>query len=142
MAFGHAVLAAVAALLLAPISVRAGTSTRLSLVPDQPGAAPTRPARGRFLVANRSLRDPTFVETVVLLVDYDDNCALGVVVNRPTDVPLSAALPEVEELNKRKDTVFLGGPVARDRMVLLLRAQDAPAQSVLVFDTVYATGSL
>jgi putative transcriptional regulator len=64
------------------------------------------------------------------------------VVNRPTDVPLTAALPEVKELHKRKDLIFLGGPVARDRMVLLLRAKAMPPQSVQVFDQVYATGSL
>ena len=114
--------------------------------PPRPSHAVSAPAgrlaRGRFLVANRSLSDPTFSETVVLLVDYDDNGALGVVVNRPTDVPLDAALPEVEELRKRKDIVFLGGPVARDRMVLLLRTTATPPQSVLVFDKVYATGSL
>jgi putative transcriptional regulator len=138
----HATVAVLTVMLLTPAGAQAGTSTRLALVPQQPAASSIRPARGRFLVANRSLRDPTFSETVVLLVDYDANGALGVVVNRPTDVPLTVALPEVEELNKRKDLVFLGGPVARDRMVLLLRAPAAPPQSVLVFEQVYATGSL
>jgi putative transcriptional regulator len=117
-------------------------SSRIAIVPEQPANPQPRLARGKFLVANKSLQDPTFVETVVLLVDYDDNGALGVVVNRPTDVPLTAALPEVDELRKRKDLIFLGGPVARDRMVLLLRAAAAPPQSVQVFDQVYATGSL
>jgi putative transcriptional regulator len=102
----------------------------------------TRLARGKFLVANRSLEDPTFFESVVLLVDYDESGALGIVVNRPTDVPLIAALPEVKELRKRKDLVFLGGPVARDRMVLLLRAPAAPPESIQLFEKVYATGSL
>jgi len=131
-----------AALLLAPAAVRAGLASAIGVEPTEPGKSHTRLARGRFLVANRSLRDPTFVETVVLLVDYDDHGALGVVVNRPTDVPLVAALPEVKELKKRKDTVFLGGPVARDRMVLLLRADAAPPESIEVFERVYATGSL
>lgn len=131
-----------AAGLLVPTDARAGTWARSALAPNQPGTSTIHPARGRFLVANRSLRDPTFAETVILLVDYDDDGALGVVVNRPTDVPLVAALPDVKELNKRKDLVFLGGPVARDRMVILLRARAAPPQSILVFDQVYATGSL
>jgi putative transcriptional regulator len=122
--------------------VQAGASLPVVFARSQPSSSSLRPARGRFLVANRSLRDPTFSETVVLLVDYDQNGALGVVVNRPTDVPLTVALPEVEELNTRKDLVFLGGPVARDRMVILVRAAAAPPQSVLVFDKVYATGSL
>jgi putative transcriptional regulator len=131
----------VAALTL-PAAVLAGTSSRIAVVPEVPSDTHTRLARGKFLVANRSLQDPTFVETVVLLVDYDDHGALGVVVNRPTGVPLNAALPEVKELRKRKDPIFLGGPVARDRMVLLLRANAAPPESVQVFDQVYATGSL
>jgi putative transcriptional regulator len=130
------------ALLLLPALARAGTSSRVGVVPERPSNPHTRLARGKFIVANRSLEDPTFFQAVVLLVDYDDNGALGVVVNRPTDVPLTAALPEVKELRKRPDLIFLGGPVARDRMVLLLRAAAAPPQSVLVFDTVYATGSL
>jgi putative transcriptional regulator len=132
----------VAAVLLMPGDIRAGMSSRRAAVTEEPQAPAGRLARGRFLVANRSLTDPTFSETVVLLVDYDEKGALGVVVNRPTDVPLTVALPEVEELRKRKDIVFLGGPVARDRMVLLLRTTATPPQSVLVFDKVYATGSL
>lgn len=133
---------ALATVLLQPTGANAGMSSRTAVAPGEQSSPHGRLARGRFLVANRSLRDPSFVETVVLLVDYDDNGALGVVVNRPTEVPLTTALPEVEELRKRKDLVFLGGPVARDRMVLLLRATAEPPQSVQVFDKVYATGSL
>jgi putative transcriptional regulator len=129
-------------LLFPSAAARAGWSVPVSVEPSQPGTPSARLARGRFLVANRSLRDPSFVETVILLVDYDANGALGVVVNRPTEVPLTAALPEVEELRKRKDLVFLGGPVARDRMVILLRTSAEPPQSVQVFDKVFATGSL
>jgi putative transcriptional regulator len=128
--------------LCAPQAVRAGMSSRITIIPRQATNGHTRLARGKFLVANKSLVDPTFSETVVLLVDYGDHGALGVVLNRPTDVPLTTALPEVKELRKRKDRIFLGGPVARDRMVLLLRAAAAPPQSVEVFEKVYATGSL
>ena len=91
-------------------------------------------AKGKFLVASRSLVDPNFAETVILLVDYDREGALGVVVNRPSDVALIEALPEVNELRKRKDVVFLGGPVARDRMLLLVRTRQQPPQSLRVFD--------
>ncbi len=118
----------------------AGNSSQLSVVPRS--NAHPRLARGKFLVANRSLQDPTFLEAVVLLVDYDDDGALGVVLNRPTGVPLVEALPEVKELKRRKDTIYLGGPVSRDRMVLLVRSPAKPPQSVEVFEHVYATGSL
>jgi putative transcriptional regulator len=130
-------------LALSLLAARAATAAPLPVVASAGSPHPeARLAKGRFLVATRSLRDPTFAEAVVLLVDYDEHGALGVVVNRPTDLPLNDALPQIKELRKRKDRVHLGGPVARDRMVLLLRARKAPPDSVLVFDTVYASGSL
>jgi putative transcriptional regulator len=106
------------------------------------GHAVSQLAKGKFLVASRSLQDPNFAETVILLVDYDRDGALGVVVNRPTDVALIEALPEVRELRRRKDVIYLGGPVARDRMLLLVRTREQPPQSRRVFDRVFASGSL
>jgi putative transcriptional regulator len=107
------------------------------------GARASRLAKGKFLVASRELVDPNFFETVILLVDYDMHGALGVVVNRPTEVRLGEALPEVKELRRRKDVVvFLGGPVARDRMLLLVQTANQPPQSLRVFDRVYASGNL
>jgi hypothetical protein len=105
-----AVLGLLAALTV-PELAAAGNSSRLSVVPRTSSGHP-RLARGKFLMANRSLVDPTFAEAVVLLVDYDDNGALGVVVNRPTEVPLVAALPEVKELRQRADRIYRAG-VAR-----------------------------
>lgn len=104
--------------------------------------AVSRLGKGKFLVASRSLADPNFAETVILLVDYDRSGALGVIVNRPTAVALTDALPELEELRSRKDVLYLGGPVGRDRMLLLVRTANQPPQSLRVFDRVFASGSL
>ncbi|MDX2166424.1 MAG: YqgE/AlgH family protein [Deltaproteobacteria bacterium] len=134
MPVGVAVLLALAAAAVADAASRGDR-------PARPAHA-TRLAKGKFLVASRDLVDPNFFETVILLVDYDPHGALGVVVNRPTAVRLVEALPEVTELRRRKDVVFLGGPVARDRMLLLVRTSNAPRQSFRVFDRVYASGDL
>lgn len=131
-------VALLALALLVPASAPAGE--RASEAGKRTAA---RLAKGKFLVASRSLRDPNFSETVILLVDYDrDGGAIGVVVNRPTEVALVDALPEVRELRKRKDVVYLGGPVALDRMLLLFRTREQPPQSLRVFDRVFASGSL
>ena len=50
---------------------------------------------GDLLVATPALLDPNFERTVVLVLDLDENGALGVVLNRPTEVP---ARDVVEEL--------------------------------------------
>ncbi|HEY8514706.1 MAG TPA: YqgE/AlgH family protein [Candidatus Binatia bacterium] len=129
-----------------PLGIAAAVTALLaaSLAAAAPEVEP-RPtlARGKLLVANERLVDPNFRETVVLLLEYDADGALGVVINRPTDVKLALLLPDVEELRERSETVFLGGPVGRDRMLLLVRTGgDAPEESQRIFDDVFVTASL
>ena len=45
-----------------------------------------------LLVATPQLLDPNFVDTVVLMLDVDDGGALGVVLNRPSPIPVSDVL--------------------------------------------------
>lgn len=98
-------------------------------------------SKGTFLVASRKLKDPNFAQTVVLLVEHNDRGAMGLVVNRPTNLALSMVLPAMEELEKSTATVFVGGPVAQDQMVLLIRAETQPDESEHVFEDVYVSGS-
>ena len=94
-------------------------------------------AKGKFLVASRDLGDPNFSETVILLLAYNQGGALGVVINRPTDVALSSLLPKVKGLQKRKDFVYLGGPVARTNVLLLAQSNTQPKDSQHVFADLY-----
>jgi putative transcriptional regulator len=116
----------------------------LGAATDGRGSPAPRPeiARGKLLVASDQLADPNFQKTVVLLLEYAPTGALGVIINRPTDVKLSSLLPEVDELRDRGDTVLIGGPVARDRMIVLLRTTKPPPQSAVVIDGVYITAGL
>jgi putative transcriptional regulator len=49
--------------------------------------------------------------------------ALGVVLNRPNEVPVEALLPGWEALAAPPDSVFVGGPVARDKIICLATLQ-------------------
>src|SRR5262249_38300799 len=93
-------------------------------------------AKGKFLVASRRLGDPNFAETVVLLIEYGDSGAMGVVINRPTEAPLATLLPEVKGL-QQTDAVYLGGPVGRNQMIILVRSGNQPQESLQVFADVY-----
>jgi len=99
-------------------------------------------ARGKFLIASRGLLDPNFAESVVLLLEYDAQGALGLIVNRPTEVQLTDLLPEVEELKERADVVYVGGPVSKDRIVLLMRSDQHPRDSGRVFADTYVSSSM
>ena len=71
-------------------------------------------AAGRLLVATPLLLDPNFERSVVLLLDVDENGALGVVLNRPSTVPVAEVLPEWGDVAGVPGVLFQGGPVSTD----------------------------
>lgn len=77
-------------------------------------ATPPRVRAGMLLVASPSLVDPNFDDTVVLLLDADAEGALGVVLNRPTSVPVAEVLADWRDVVAEPDVLFQGGPVSPD----------------------------
>lgn len=70
-----------------------------------------------LLVAAPSLRCPFFNHTVVLLVEHDDDGALGFVVNRPTERKVDSLLASLDVEDRAEELggeVWLGGPCAPD----------------------------
>jgi len=69
---------------------------------------------GRLLVATSQLTDPNFAKTVILLLSHDDDGALGVVLDQPTEVRVADVLPAWGEVLTEPDVLFHGGPVGAD----------------------------
>ena len=68
-------------------------------------------APGHLLVATPALRDPNFARTVVLMVDIDDDGAVGVVLNRPTGLLVGEVLEPWQQGVSEPPVLFEGGPV-------------------------------
>jgi putative transcriptional regulator len=67
---------------------------------------------GQFLVASPHLRDPNFTRTVVLMLQHEEQGALGVVINRPGDKTVDEVWKMIgSEPPGCSDQVFVGGPV-------------------------------
>jgi len=98
--------------------------------------------KGIFLIATPSLRDPNFRQTVVLLCEHGEEGALGVVVNRPTEMNITEVLPKVPILEGQGHMVFLGGPVQRNHLLILYQTPDTPEDTHQVFDGVYLGGNI
>ena len=111
------------------------------LTVDQQPQLGLKPAKGKFLVASRQLLDPNFSQTVVLLIDYQEHGAMGLIINQPSELKLSEALPEIEELQQRPDTIYLGGPVARNQLLLLIKTSNPPEGSHQIFADIYLSSS-
>src|SRR5580658_2099440 len=95
-------------------------------------------AIGRLLVASRDLGDPNFSKTVILLVHYDEGQgAVGLVLNKRTDVPISRVFHDLKEASGRNDPVYIGGPVELNSVLALLKSASKPEGAQKVFSDVY-----
>jgi putative transcriptional regulator len=99
--------------------------------------APSSVGKGVLLVASPSLEDPNFRQAVVLVVEHGPEGTVGLILNRPTKVLLSHALPNIPVLKGTSYRLFAGGPVEASRFLLLFRAKELPADARPVFDGVY-----
>jgi putative AlgH/UPF0301 family transcriptional regulator len=92
---------------------------------------------GKLLVASRALADPNFAETVVLLVHYDSEGVIGLILNRRTDLPISQVLAQLKTAKDLSNPVYLGGPVETPTVFGLLRSTDKLESAEHVFGDVY-----
>jgi putative transcriptional regulator len=77
----------------------------------------------QLLIAMPSLEDPNFSRTVTLICEHNEQGALGVVINRPTEVLLGQLLEHLQ-LSVRSGAVastpvYAGGPVQLERGFIL-----------------------
>jgi len=101
----------------------------------------SRLSKGKFLIASRQLKDPRFLETVILLVHHDSDGTVGLIVNLPTTVKLSDLVPEIKEQPGKEHFTYIGGPVGMDQVLLLLRSRNKPGGCQWIFDDVYVSTS-
>ena len=91
----------------------------------------------KLLVAKRELPDPHFAKTVVLLIRYDAEGAVGLILNRRTDVPLSRVFEGLKAAKERSDPAYLGGPVETSTAFALLQWPAKLEGAEQVLDGVY-----
>jgi putative transcriptional regulator len=91
--------------------------------------------RGQLLVAAPALEDPNFARTVVVVGEHNEDGALGVVLNRPSETEVSEAVPDLADLVHAGEIVHVGGPVQSSAVLVLAQfAQPELAQQLVVGD--------
>ena len=97
------------------------------------------PRAGDLLVASVLLADGVFNQTVVLLLDLDEDGALGVILNEISQLPLDSVLPEWVNAVSEPHLLFHGGPVSPNGAICLasiaVPGEEPPGWRPL-FDTV------
>lgn len=91
--------------------------------------------RGQLLVAAPALEDPNFARTVVIVGEHNEDGALGVVLNRPSDTEVAEAVPDLADLVDEGEIVHVGGPVQTSAVLVLAQfAEPSQAQQLVVGD--------
>jgi putative transcriptional regulator len=99
------------------------------------------PEVGTFLVASETLVDPRFRKSVILLVQHDAEGSGGLIVNRPSRLPLGEILGKEAAFAGIAGHLFYGGPVAPNALLVLARVDGpAPQPAEQIIEEVYLTG--
>jgi putative transcriptional regulator len=104
-------------------------------------AAGAKPLTAMLLVARAELPDPNFKGSVVLVMNHIAAAPVGVIVNRPTRIPVARLFPELQRLAPLDDKVYFGGPVDIESIYFLFRAAKPPEDATEVVDGVYVSTS-
>lgn len=99
----------------------------------------------QFIIAMPSLADPNFFHTVTYLCQHNEEGALGIVINRPSEMTLSKIFKQmkirVTSPCAAETLVFAGGPVQQERGFVLHTAGGDWDASMAVSESISLTTS-
>ena len=99
-----------------------------------------------FLIAMPSMADPNFSRTLTYICEHGEQGALGLVVNRPIDMSVSALLGRLDigggSAQLQQSPVYFGGPVQTDRGFVLHQPAGEWKSTLRVKDSIGLTTSL
>ena len=90
---------------------------------------------GQLLIASPTLTD-YFQRAVILVLAHAEEGAMGVVLNRPSELEVAEAVPIVHAEVGADDLVYMGGPVSPRSVVVLAEFDDPEDAATQVFGPV------
>ena len=101
--------------------------------------------KNQLLIAMPALQDPNFARTVTYICEHGEHGAMGIVLNRPTNLRLGDILQHMEIKDGLElvadQMVFLGGPVEEERGFVLHTHGDPWDSTLAVNDDISITTS-
>ena len=99
-----------------------------------------------FLIAMPGLEDAMFSKSVIYMCEHSERGALGLVINKPSDINLKKLFEKVELPLHREDLtqspVFQGGPVQTERGFVLHESVVMPGNESIYASTMTIPGGL
>jgi len=112
---------------------------------DTPPSGSTRPrlAPGILLSAREQLEDPHFARSVVLLCQHSAEGAYGLVLNRPSHMPLREIFefpPQIPAGRSLTRRVYIGGPVQPTELQILQLGEPVAPETMEIAPGVHMGG--
>ena len=116
---------------------KSGDSSDPEKSPEGGGGDPPPSLKGHFLISESNMIDPNFFQTVVLLLEHNEEGAFGLIVNRKSHLTLGDIIPRFATDRGYKTPVYVGGPVQQEYLFLLHSEMpdDSPASSSRISPT-------
>jgi len=100
-----------------------------------PGAAAdSKPVTAILLTARADVSDSDFADSVVLVMNNLGPAPIGVIVNKPTAIPVAKLFPDLKRLAALHDKLYFGGPVEFGSVWFVFRAPVAPEHAIQASD--------
>ncbi|TWT63683.1 YqgE/AlgH family protein [Rubinisphaera italica] len=97
--------------------------------------------RGYFLLATKNLHDSNFFRTAVLMLEHNEEGAMGVIVNRPSSVNLAHALVGHFNVPPSENVIYVGGPVEPQALSMLHDNAEWGKSDITVLPNVFVGSS-
>jgi putative transcriptional regulator len=125
------------------------SSSNIDSAPEKPSEIQSLQLADHFLIAMPSMLDPVFGGTVVYICEHNENGALGMIINRPTDMTMDVLFERLDlslEITPHDQVmpqvpVLFGGPVQVERGFVLHAPSADYNSSLTVSDDVSLTTS-
>jgi len=93
-----------------------------------------------LLVARTEVNDPYFHNSVVLMLpESQTQLLVGLIINKPTRLPLGKLFPDTPELKGRTEAAYFGGPVDVRTPSIVFQSSTAPENAIKLYGNVYLT---
>lgn len=96
-----------------------------------PSPEVTESATVPLLVASPSISHPLYANAVIFAAPLPAGGHLGIILNRPTEAKLGDMFPDHPPSREVAEPVFFGGPVQREVIVAVIRADAKPSEAAM-----------
>lgn len=107
---------------------------------ENPNQAASTVKKGVFLLSSEKIRDTNFSQSVIYVTEHGEGGTFGVIVNKPTYIPVNDAMPENQQVAEPDAKIFFGGPTHAQHLFVLTKAHEGERLHAVTENVYFGAG--